>query len=111
MPNVKSNHIEKTDHPCQFPVALIERLVLSLTHEESLVVDPYMGVGTTAVGSVLHKRRAAGADTEQKYLDIANQRIIKAWNGTLKTRPLNKPVFEPDDRMSVAKIPEEWKEE
>jgi adenine-specific DNA-methyltransferase len=32
IPNVKSNHVEKTDHPCQFPVALVERLVLGLTN-------------------------------------------------------------------------------
>ncbi|MGH2468558.1 MAG: DNA-methyltransferase, partial [Chloroflexota bacterium] len=44
-PNVKSNHVEKTTHPCQFPVELVERFVLALTREGDLVVDPYMGVG------------------------------------------------------------------
>ncbi len=41
-PNVKHNHIEKTIHPCQFPVELVERLVLSLTRKGDLVLDPYM---------------------------------------------------------------------
>ena len=41
-PNVKSNHPEKTSHPCQFPVELVERLVLSLTHEGDRVFDPFM---------------------------------------------------------------------
>lgn len=40
IPNVKSNHIEKTAHPCQFPVELIERLVLSMTRPGDLVLDP-----------------------------------------------------------------------
>ena len=49
IPNVKFNHVEKTDHPCQFPIELVERLVLALTHEGSNVLDPYMGVGSTAI--------------------------------------------------------------
>ncbi len=108
MPNVKSNHVEKTEHPCQFPVALVERLVLALTNENDLVIDPYMGVGSTAVASILHNRRAAGSDTEYRYLEIAQDRIRKAWNGTLKTRPLNKPVHKPDPNSSLTQPPDEW---
>ena len=44
-PNVKNNHVEKTIHPCQFPVELVERLVLSMTNPGDTVFDPYMGVG------------------------------------------------------------------
>lgn len=108
MPNVKANHIEKTEHPCQFPVGLIERLVLSLTNEGSLIIDPYIGVGTTAVASVMHNRKVAGADMVEKYLEIATERIQKVWEGKLKTRPMNKPVFKPDPRSKLAKVPEEW---
>src|SRR4030042_3677672 len=46
IPNVKSNHVEKTEHPCQFPVELIERLVLSMTKEDDWVLDPFAGTGT-----------------------------------------------------------------
>lgn len=45
IPNVKSNHVEKTIHPCQFPVELIERLVLALTDEGDWVFDPFIGGG------------------------------------------------------------------
>ena len=45
IPNVKNNHPEKTVHPCQFPVELVERLVLSMTDPDDTVFDPYMGVG------------------------------------------------------------------
>ena len=50
-PNVKSNHPEKTVHPCQFPVELVERLVLSMTDPGDSVLDPYMGVGSSIIGS------------------------------------------------------------
>lgn len=95
IPNVKSNHPEKTIHPCQFPVGMIERLVLSMTNEGDLVVDPFIGVGTTAIAAIMHDRRAAGADVEKKYLDIAEERILLALEGRLKTRPMNKPVYKP----------------
>ncbi len=49
IPNVKSNHVEKTMHPCQFPVELIERLVLSLSNEDDWVFDPFLGTGTSIV--------------------------------------------------------------
>lgn len=108
MPNVKSNHAEKTEHPCQFPVALVERLVLALTNEGDLVVDPYIGAGTTAVAALRHGRRAAGADTESRYLTIAKTRLQELQNGTLRIRPLNKPVYEPLPTSTAARIPTEW---
>jgi adenine-specific DNA-methyltransferase len=108
MPNVKSNHPEKTGHPCQYPVALIERLVLALTNEGDLVVDPYIGVGTTAVAAFLHGRLSAGADTKARYLEIAHERLEKAQAGTLRVRPLNKPVYEPDPSTAIARVPKEW---
>lgn len=95
IPNVKSNHVEKTIHPCQFPVALIERLILSMTNKGDLVVDPFLGVGTVSVAALLHDRRSAGADIEKKYIRIAKKRIEAAQGGNLKTRPMNKPIFDP----------------
>ena len=108
MPNVKSNHVEKTEHPCQFPVGLVERMLLATTNEDDLVVDPYIGVGSTAVAAVLNNRRVAGADIEKRYLDIAVDRVRKAAQGQLKTRPMNRPVYEPDGRSAVSRVPEEW---
>ncbi len=51
-PNVKNNHPEKTVHPCQFPVELVERLVLSMTNAEDAVFDPYMGVGSSVIAAL-----------------------------------------------------------
>ncbi len=94
-PNVKHNHVEKTMHPCQFPVELVERLVLALTNEGDLVVDPYMGVGSTAVAAIRHGRRAAGADVEEEYTEIARDRVRQAAAGVLRTRPMTRPVYQP----------------
>lgn len=94
-PNVKNNHIEKTIHPCQFPVELIERLVLSLTDEGDSVLDPYMGVGTTIIGAVKNNRIGYGCDVLPTYVEIASQRLHELLAGTLKTRPMDRPVYDP----------------
>jgi adenine-specific DNA-methyltransferase len=73
IPNVKSNHVEKTEHPCQFPVELVERLVLSMTNEGDWVFDPFLGTGTSIIAAVRHKRRGAGAETVPKYVALANK--------------------------------------
>ncbi len=94
-PNVKNNHVEKTIHPCQFPVELVERLVLSMTNEGDAVFDPYMGVGSALVAALKHGRDAAGCDIVEEYVDIATQRVAELEAGTLKTRPMGKPIYDP----------------
>ena len=100
IPNVKHNHVEKTIHPCQFPVELIERLILALTNEGDFLLDPFIGVGTTAVAATLHNRRAAGADIVDKYLRIAEDRVIKASERSLRIRPMNRPVYAPQGKIT-----------
>jgi adenine-specific DNA-methyltransferase len=97
IPNVKSNHVEKTAHPCQFPVELIERFVLSLTNEGDWVFDPFMGVASTAIASLLHKRKSMGAEIIKDYVDIGWDRIEKAEKGELKIRPMNRPIYNPEN--------------
>ena len=94
-PNVKSNHPEKTVHPCQFPVELVERLVLSMTNEGDTVFDPYMGVGSSIIAALLHDRNAYGCDIVPEYVDIARQRVEQLQRGTLRTRPMGKPIYDP----------------
>jgi len=109
IPNVKCNHPEKTIHPSQFPIELIERLVLALTDEGDMVFDPFAGVGSSLIAAVFHNRKAVGVDKEKIYTDIAYQRILRAIRGTLKRRPLGKPIHEPSGK--TAKIPDEWKKQ
>jgi adenine-specific DNA-methyltransferase len=95
IPNVKSNHVEKTEHPCQFPVELIERLVLSMTNADDWVLDPFLGTGTSVIAAIRHGRRGAGAEIHAPYVTLAQQRIQQQINGTLQTRPMSRPVYDP----------------
>lgn len=95
IPNVKANHVEKTDHPCQFPVGLVERLVLALTNPGQNVLDPYLGVGSSAVAALRNGRNAYGCDIMPEYIGIAQDRIARLQRGELRVRPMNKPVYEP----------------
>lgn len=97
-PNVKNNHVEKTIHPCQFPIELVERLVLSMTDEGDSVFDPYMGVGSTVVGAVKHGRKGYGCEVMKEYVDVAWQRIHDLRSGHLQTRPMHKPVYDPNKK-------------
>lgn len=94
-PNVKNNHVEKTIHPCQFPIELVERFVLSMTKKNEIVFDPYVGVGSTIIGALKHNRVGYGCDIQPDYVDITWQRIDQFRKGNLKTRPMNRPVYDP----------------
>jgi adenine-specific DNA-methyltransferase len=96
-PNVKSNHVEKTDHPCQFPIELVLRLVRSMTREGDAVLDPFLGVGSTVCAAVMEDRRGLGAEVVPAYADIARQRIEQALAGDLAFRPPSRPVFDPNE--------------
>jgi adenine-specific DNA-methyltransferase len=69
--------------------------VLSLTDRGDSVFDPYMGVGTSVVAAILHGRSGYGCDIVEEYVSIARRRIRNANAGTLKTRPMNRPVYDP----------------
>lgn len=76
--NIKHNHPEKTDHPCQFPVKLVERLILALSNENQNILDPFMGSGTTAVACINTNRNWIGFEVSSEYCEIAEKRIADA---------------------------------
>jgi len=108
IPNVKANHPEKTIHPCQFPIELVERCVIALTNEGDWILDPYSGVGSTLIAGIRHSRRVTGVDKEKKYIQLAKARIKSFFDGNLRIRPLGKPVFQPTGREKVSQMPIEW---
>ena len=108
IPNVKANHIEKTEHPCQFPIAIPQRLIKALTKPGDVVMDPFSGSGTTAVACVLENRKFIGCELKEEYIEIADKRINEALNGDIKYRP-DVPVIEPDLSQKVAQKPEGFK--
>lgn len=108
IPNVKAGHVEKTAHPCQFPVGLVQRLVKALCPKGGHVIDPYLGSGSTAVAALLEGCHFSGCDIHPKYLKIARSRVTALRRGDLKIRPLDKPVHVPGPNDSVAKVPRDW---
>jgi DNA modification methylase len=110
IPNVKSNHPEKTEHPCQFPIELIERCVLALSDEDDWVLDPFGGSGSSVVAAIKHNRRGMMIDRDTVYNSLAKERINSFQNGTLKIRPLGKPVHQPTGNEKVAQVPKQWLE-
>lgn len=110
VPNVKNNHPEKEDHPCQFPIELAERCVLAFTDPGDLVLDPFVGAGSTVLAACKQSRRSVGIDKEPNFIALAEARVEKLLNGLLPIRPLGKPVARPQANSKVAKIPSEWTE-
>jgi len=106
--NVKSNHVEKTIHPAQFPIELVDRLVLALSNSNDVILDPFGGVGSTLISAVKNDRIGISIDMEVKYSQVAKQRLDSLLNGTLKMRPLDKKIYQPK-KDSVSKVPESWK--
>jgi len=105
IPNVKSNHLEKTIHPCQFPVALIERLILALTREGELVFDPFAGVASAGVAAALTGRRFCGCEVDRDYVDIGKRRIDGTADGSTRIRPLDRPIYDPANSGKLARDP------
>jgi len=109
IPNVKSNHIEKTGHPCQFPVGLIERLVLSMSKPGALVFDPFAGVASSGVASLLHGRRFWGSELDPNYAATGLQRLRETATGSVKYRPHDKPLYD-HTQSNLSKVPVREKE-
>lgn len=71
---------DKTGHPAVFPEQLANDHILSWSKEEDLVLDPFMGSGTTGKMALLNNRRFIGIEKVEEYFDIAKERIEKAIN-------------------------------
>ena len=109
IPNVKANHVEKTDHPCQFPVALAQRIIAATTKKGDLILDPFTGVGTTGAAAALLERRFVGAELLRKYHKVAVKRVSEGLRGELRYRPSWKPVYMPQPNTPLTVIPSNWR--
>ena len=107
IPNVKANHREKTEHPCQYPVELVERCILALTDEHDWILDPFAGVGSTLLAAFLTNRNALGIELYEKYIDIGIKRLDLMKSGELRIRPMEKPIYD-HTKSNLSKIPFEF---
>ena len=75
VPSLKGNSKEKCGHPSQKPIDLIEKLIACATDEGDLVIDPFLGSGTTAAASKNLKRQWLGIECDPAYIQISEQRL------------------------------------
>lgn len=68
-------HMRKTTHPAEKPVELIRRLIRLVTPEDGVVLDPFLGSGTTAVAAILEGRSFIGMEREKEYVEMAKRRL------------------------------------
>ena len=78
IPMVSGNFLERTGHPAQYPEKLIERIILAGTNKDNVVLDPFMGSGTTAVVAKKLGRKFIGYEIVPEYVEMANVRLKNA---------------------------------
>lgn len=75
--HIRPESAKRIGHPAPFPVELPARLIQLYTYRGDVVLDPFVGAGSTAVAALAADRRYVGFDMEQEYLDIAERRIAE----------------------------------
>tara|TARA_R100000152_G_C6766469_1_gene191478 strand:- start:623 stop:1381 length:759 start_codon:yes stop_codon:yes gene_type:complete len=73
--NISHEKRQSNNHPCPYPTELVKRLVIGLTDENDIVLDPFMGSGTTLVAAKMLNRKAIGIEKEERFCEIAVDRL------------------------------------
>lgn len=77
---VSGNYPERTSHPAQYPEELVERIIKVASNEDDVVLDPFVGSGTTARVAKDLNRKFVGYDTNPEYIKIAENRLKQSLN-------------------------------
>lgn len=85
---IDAESARRVNHPAPFPVELPQRLIKLYTYEGDLVLDPFMGSGTTLVAALKERRRGVGYDLDPRYVELARERIRRE---TTRSRPAAPP--------------------
>ncbi|MCK4447812.1 MAG: site-specific DNA-methyltransferase [Candidatus Marinimicrobia bacterium] len=67
----------RDNHPCQLPIHLLERIILMSTDESDIVLDPFIGTGTTAIAAKRLGRKYIGLDIDENYVKIAEKHLLQ----------------------------------
>ena len=78
--NIPPARAKKIGHPAPYPTELVERFIKLYTYENELILDPFMGSGTTALGALNLKRNYIGYEINKDYIELANKRIKEETN-------------------------------
>lgn len=89
---------KRVNHPAPFPVELPERLIKLYTYKDDLVLDPFLGSGSTLVAAARTHRRGAGYDMDPAYVEIARERVRSELAGHVREETVDETVDVPDDR-------------
>lgn len=71
------NKESNSEHPAPFPIELVDNILLSCSKEGDVILDPYMGSGTTAISCNKHNRNFIGIEISQNYIDMTKKRLKK----------------------------------
>jgi site-specific DNA-methyltransferase (adenine-specific) len=82
---IRPESATRVGHPAPFPVELPRRLIQLYTYRGDVVLDPFMGSGSTAVAATTTDRRFVGFDTEAAYCELAQRRVDEARASTAST--------------------------
>ena len=82
-------HSEREDHPTQKPLEVIERMIKASCPPGGIVLDPFMGSGTTAVAAHRLKRRFVGFEINPDYCELIRRRLLEESAFKLETAPAN----------------------
>ncbi len=74
---IRPESARRVNHPAPFPVELPERLISLYTYRDDVVLDPFLGSGSTAVAAVRTDRHYVGFDTDPEYVKIAETRVAE----------------------------------
>jgi adenine-specific DNA-methyltransferase len=107
IPNVNANHREKTEHPCQYPIELVERCILALSNEGGWILDPFVGVGSTLLAAYKNNRNAVGIEIHKKYINIGKKRLKLLQEDKLPIRKIGKPIYD-HTKSYLSKLPEDF---
>ena len=66
---------DRDEHPCQLPIKLLERMILMSSNPGDLILDPFMGTGTTAIMAKKLDRHFVGIEIDEKYFKAAEKRL------------------------------------
>jgi len=66
---------ERTEHPTQKSLSVMEKIIQIHTNEEEIILDPFMGSGTTGIASLINNRKFIGVELDSQYFNIAKKRI------------------------------------
>jgi len=93
---------ERTAHPAQFPIAVIDRVVRACSHQGDVILDPFMGSGTTAEVARATGRFALGFEVEPRYIEIARNRIdaYTDWERSSQAQRAL-PIFEQEPQLAT----------